>query len=302
MATRRLVLDRELARRAPALPSTSSVAVPTAAQRAVADPRTLGRADLLHLQRTAGNAATALAVQRKRSYASLDGQMRGNNDVRLLEQDEYHVSIVDPKQGGKRSLQFDEFHVTVENGTAERKAHFFYDEKGAYLKAKTESHPQTQAYVADAGQQGSGYSRGSEDGTNDTRLRPLSTLANMSSYAAKGFLNLLTNADQVTAGRTALQVTTTPKATTGEGLTLAQKMAAKTPYSKAEADGFAAFLRGRLGPEAGTVHAPVPVEGGNRIQVLVSLADPANDGEMLRKEIAGMAKIASVVWAPAPKP
>ena len=89
-------------------------------------------------------------LQLKRAYRGLNSRLRGNNDLRVLNKTNYHVTVPDPE----RTLEFDEFHITYENNSEGRQAHFFYTDKPQYQQ-NGEEHAQNQYYRSDANKEGS---------------------------------------------------------------------------------------------------------------------------------------------------
>jgi len=241
-------------------------------------------------------------VRRRTNYAALQPRMRGNNDLRVYEEGGFHISIVDPQ----RTNQFDEFHVTVENNTNERNAHFFYDDTGKYLKAKSEGHAQSKKYREDF----EAASLASVTGVDaNQRLRPFDTLENVSSYASKGFLNVVESAKQTTAGNTGIKVVSNNKAPVlPPEATAAQRMGAKPrPWTKAEAEEWAATILARVGADAGTFSAVAPVDNGLRVSTFITVNDAAEMGQSVLNDVKGMGPtVFSAAWGkpapPAPLP
>lgn len=122
-------------------------------------------------------------LQLKRAYRGLNSKFHGNNDLRVLNKTNYHVTVPDPE----RTLEFDEFHITYENNSEGRQAHFFYSDKPQYQQ-NGEEHAQNQYYRSDANKE-------------ESSLTDFTTLKTESKTKATAFIQEVETAEQQLAAR-----------------------------------------------------------------------------------------------------
>lgn len=238
-------------------------------------------------------------IHRRTSYLPLQPKMKGNNDLRVFEENGFHISIADPKP---RTNMFDKFHVTVENNTDERNAHFFYDDTGKYLQAESERHGQSVRYRQDLEAAADMPLSGIDP---NGRLRPWSTLENLSSYASRGFLQVLQSTKQTALGNTGIRIESGYKAPIlPPDATIAQKLGARPrQWTAPEANEWLAQIQASIGADVGTFSAVAPIEGGLKAATFLVVNNAEEMGEAVLKDVVGLGAIVSAArWGKPPPP